>query len=286
MRVPVIVTLAAALSLPVLALPAAQAAEPQPAVAQAGAASASPEAVILHNKKAAAGIVYSIDARGAQVLASGDQLRLSMPAKTAVTWFTDRPQRKAGTVTLAQFESLWSASGFVADPPNAAVIITDTRGDHKHVVEMTDPQVSEGRVSFAMRPVPTATEAGVVHETDPKPGTRGRARVFIDDAAIAPCGKSTPLPRSNTWTGPQPSSTPLTTSQCLLAVGSSVSVGNPNPFGSEGIVVACAVGQPYNPGVDVVTLDRSGTISWAAMPGSVRGCETRSRPPEWCNSAP
>ena len=99
-------------------------------------------------------------------------------------------------MTLAQLEGIWVTSGFVSEPPTAAVILTDKAGDHTHVVELTDARRSGGRVSFQMRPVPTATEAGYTHDEDPRPGTRGRARIFIDDAAPSPCSIATASPTS------------------------------------------------------------------------------------------
>gem|GEM_PF-5902045 len=42
-----------------------------------------------------------------------------------VTWFTDRPDRDAGTVALQAFLRAWGPVGFQADPPNAVIELTD-----------------------------------------------------------------------------------------------------------------------------------------------------------------
>ncbi len=38
-----------------------------------------------------------------------------------VDWFTDRPQRQAGTITPETLVDNWQAWGFADDPPNAAL---------------------------------------------------------------------------------------------------------------------------------------------------------------------
>lgn len=136
------------------------------------------------------GILYSIDARTATVTKAGKAHRLALPAGTRVTWFSDRPDRHAGTLTLRGLASLWEASGFVEDPPNAAVLLTDKGETMTHVVELTRPKVTDTHISFAITVIPGGEEAGHGHTHDVAPGTYGRAEVFIDDAATMPCPNS------------------------------------------------------------------------------------------------
>lgn len=136
------------------------------------------------------GILYSIDARTATVTKVGKAHRLALPASTRVVWFSDRPARHAGTLTLRGLTGIWEASGFVEDPPNAAVILTHKGESRTHVVELTHPRVAGTTISFAMTPVPGGEEAGHAHTHGVTAGTYGRAAVFIDDAATAPCPNS------------------------------------------------------------------------------------------------
>ena len=135
-------------------------------------------------------ILYSIDARSATVSKAGKAHRLALPAGSRVVWFSDRPQRHAGTLTLTDLVAIWDASGFVADPPNAAVILAEHGESRTHVVELTKPRVAGSQVSFAMTAVPGAVEAGHAHTHDVAAGSYGRAAVFIDDAATIPCPNS------------------------------------------------------------------------------------------------
>lgn len=168
----------------------------------------------------APGILYSLDAKGPTIAKSGKALRLSMPAGTPVTWFTDRPARQAGTTNLRNLAAIWEASGFTKDPPNAALLITHAGEERTHVVTLRAPRVADGRVSFALREVPTGTEAGHRHTHDVAAGRYGRARLFIDDAALTPCGSTLrwTKPKLGTYPPPEP---PLV-AQCLLAPGTSV----------------------------------------------------------------
>lgn len=170
----------------------------------------------------APGILYSLDAKGPTIAKSGKALRLSMPAGTAVTWFTDRPARQAGTTTLRDLAAIWEASGFAEDPPNAALLVTRAGEERTHVVTLRAPRVAHGRVSFALREVPTGAEAGHRHTHDVAAGTYGRARLFIDDAALTPCGSTLRYMKLRPSTSSGTVTFPPFFVQCLLAPGASV----------------------------------------------------------------
>ena len=196
-------TLLLAFALLVIAVPAASAAEP--------------------------GILYSADARNTKVIKSGKTLRLSVPAATRTTWFTDRPARKAGTTTMRGLVGIWDASGFGDDPPNAALLLTHKGVTRTHVVTLRNPRVAKGCVSFRLREIPSGVEAGHAHTHDIAPGRYGRAELFIDDAATPPC------PTSITQV-------PLT---CVSAAGQTVKVAMTPPSGKVVQTTVCwAADQP------------------------------------------
>lgn len=65
-------------------------------------------------------------------------------ANKRVTWFTDRPDRQAGRMTMDSLVALWQndeADGFRNEPPNAALTV----GQKVVVATMTDPQIKEGK---------------------------------------------------------------------------------------------------------------------------------------------
>lgn len=128
-------------------------------------------------------ILYAVDARNARLVGT----TLILPAATRVTWFTDRPARRSGATTLRRLVGVWAASGFAADPPNAALILAGADGARTHVVELRRARIAGRRVAFGLRRVPDASEAGHA-DTHPLAGGRyARAQLFIDDAALPPC---------------------------------------------------------------------------------------------------
>lgn len=190
-------------------------------------------------KPKAPGILYSLDAKDVIVTTSGGRFRVSIPVNAPVTWFTDRPDRKAGSIRLVDLYRIWDASGFVKDPPNAALLTTHEGVDRTHVVEMTKPKLADRRVSFAIRAIPQAHEAGHAHADELVAGTFARARLFIDDAALSPCPSSVGPPAAGGVSGTVASLTP-TTYKCLLAPGTTTSYSTTST--TPAYVSACSTG--------------------------------------------
>lgn len=130
-------------------------------------------------------ILFAADAPNAVV--SGNGRALSLPARSRLAWFTDRPARSAGTTTVARLVEGWAAWDFDAQPPNAALVLQGPGERRVHVVELTRPRVARGRAIFRVRPLPTATEAGRAHQDPIRPGRYRRAELLIDDAGPPPC---------------------------------------------------------------------------------------------------
>lgn len=131
-------------------------------------------------------ILYAMDAQGAVIAPSAGSLRLSMPASTIVTWFTDRPVRRAGAIELSGFCGMWKASGLVKDPPNGALAATAKGVEQTHVVEISRPACGRARVPFAIRAIPDGTVAGHLHTHDLAAGRFSRARVVVEGGTLIP----------------------------------------------------------------------------------------------------
>ena len=71
----------------------------------------------------------------------------TMPIRTAkqpVIWFTDRPARDAGTLSMRNFVGLWSVKGtdsFATDPPNVAIVYTSGDKQKTLIATMTSPVI-------------------------------------------------------------------------------------------------------------------------------------------------
>ncbi|MGI9186640.1 MAG: hypothetical protein ACR2J9_03825 [Gaiellales bacterium] len=195
------------------------------------------------------GILYSIDARTAEITGHPGAFRLSLRAATPVTWFADRPTRRAGTITVGMLRTLWTASGFAADPPNAALIVRAADGERTHVVELSAPRATGTRVSFRLKAIPNGQEAGFAHADALRAGDYGRARLFIDDAAVSPCPTTLYSPKSTTTLDP---STTTISHQCLLAPGASMTVyPQSTEHGGQSIVTGCVSGASSAAGATV-----------------------------------
>ena len=72
-----------------------------------------------------------------------------------VIYFSDRPARISGQLSIQVFEQGWrtGTDSFKADPPNATLSILAEGGDKNIVVELSDPSVmvKEGKISFKVK---------------------------------------------------------------------------------------------------------------------------------------
>ena len=124
------------------------------------------------NDKDSPRIVYSLSASSGKM--EGD--RITLENVPLVVYFSDRPSRLAGQLSLEVFAQGWDQGkdSFRADPPNATLSILTDGGLQNAVIEISEPQarVKEGSISFKVR----------VLEGD-VPKSFGTATLFIDAAA-------------------------------------------------------------------------------------------------------
>ena len=87
-----------------------------------------------------------------------------------VLYFSDRPVRKAGFITMTQFMGDWAKGGnsFQANPPNAAIVHaalkTNTKGIAQALpVELTHPVTTADGWSFQVKDLQGKIEVGSYH---------------------------------------------------------------------------------------------------------------------------
>lgn len=175
-------------------------------------------------------LLFSVIAPSMTIVDEGDGHRVSVPAESSVSWFTDRPARNAGNFDMDSLVSIWDAEGFDVDPPNAALAVTVDGEQRQHVVELTDPRVEGGTVSFH------SVDVGDDEGTDPvagrdathevAAGTYGPSELFIDSGSTSPCPSS--ITTSNF-------------SPCLLAVGATLSFKVTTPYSDQVLTVTKTV---------------------------------------------
>lgn len=121
------------------------------------------------NEKDAPKFLYSLSASSGNM--EGD--RIILENVPLVVYFSDRPNRLAGQLSIEVFAQGWDqgSDSFRADPPNATLSILTDDGVQNTVIEISEPDVKakEGSISFKVR---------VLDGEVPK--SFGTATLFID----------------------------------------------------------------------------------------------------------
>ena len=121
------------------------------------------------NDKDAPKFLYSLSASSGKM--EGD--RIILENVPLVVYFSDRPHRLAGQLSIQVFAQGWDqgSDSFRADPPNATLSILTDDGVQNAVIEISEPnvKVKEGSISFKVR---------VLDGEVPK--SFGKSTLFID----------------------------------------------------------------------------------------------------------
>ena len=121
-----------------------------------------------------------------RITGTHSHMRISVPARANLSWFTDRPTRRAGTGTAASLAAGWTTNGFARVPPNAALVTQRAGTSMQTIVTLTQPLRRNGRVSFAYRVLDDGRMLGMQTSGRPQLG-RYRGELFVDDATVPPC---------------------------------------------------------------------------------------------------
>jgi len=121
---------------------------------------------------------YGTDARVKRVAGSEIAYDVAVPvdaASTEVAWFTDRPKRDAGLMTVGDFAALWTAGGedsFTANPPNVSIVFGSGHGKPSTAIakmsntRIVDNPSGTGQLLEATMTVATSQEAAAIGKTD------------------------------------------------------------------------------------------------------------------------
>ena len=102
---------------------------------------------------------------------------LTLKGIPLVVYFSDRPVRVAGHITLEKFAGMWDkgVNSFKADPPNAELAIYDKKGDKHAVLIISRPEIKEDTISFKVRLI-----SGSI------PKSLGHSALFVDGGGVNP----------------------------------------------------------------------------------------------------
>ena len=94
-----------------------------------------------------------------------------------VTWFTDRPFRKAGFTSVDNFLAAWDTGHtFASNPPNAVLAIPDSQGIGETVIELKNAKQKNGAIIFQV----------IVIKGELPTGKFGPATLFVDQTCDCP----------------------------------------------------------------------------------------------------
>ena len=135
-------------------------------------------------------ILWSTTASSATIAKAGKAYTITLPMTSPTSWFTDRPERKAGTTDLLGFLGGWQQNHFDETPPNAALVLHHGDTAMQSIVVLSKPKelARQGKVRFAMRILPKGQVMDMQTMDEKLPtGTMRDVELFIDAGDAAPC---------------------------------------------------------------------------------------------------
>lgn len=97
-------------------------------------------------------LLWSTTAKTLTVGKAGKQYTVTAPGDSPTVWFTDRPDRNAGSTTLSGFVGGWEQNEFNKVPPNAALVLRRGGKVMQSVVVLTRPrELFNGSIQFRAR---------------------------------------------------------------------------------------------------------------------------------------
>jgi hypothetical protein len=134
---------------------------------------------------------YGTNATVTPVAGSKMAYDVSVPvdaASTEVTWFTDRPNRDAGTMSFEALASLWTKEGkdsFTADPPNVSIVFGSGKGQPRTAIakmsntKIVDNPNGKGQLLQATMTVDTSQQAAALEKTDGFVAAQAKNSTFL-----------------------------------------------------------------------------------------------------------
>jgi len=99
------------------------------------------------------------------------KLRLNGNGTSNVIYFTDRPERESGHMSVKKFRSIWTKgiNSFNSDPPNAILSVISEGKDKNSVMIISNPKIIQNSIEFDVKKI----------EGEP-PATFNTGGLFID----------------------------------------------------------------------------------------------------------
>lgn len=81
------------------------------------------------------------------------KLRLNGNGTSNVIYFTDRPERESGHMSVKKFKSIWTRgiNSFKSDPPNATLSVISGGKDKNSVMVISNPEIIQDSIEFNVK---------------------------------------------------------------------------------------------------------------------------------------
>lgn len=141
-------------------------------------------------KDAKVSLLFALEFDSATISVSPDDpkrltVKLS-PASASIVWFTDRPVRRAGRMSLATFAERWPAL-FESDPPNAAIGTNDDGGSLLAITMLKPTVAADGTLTFEATVLDGFEETGPFAHLSKAISTATPKRINAGGLFIDPC---------------------------------------------------------------------------------------------------
>ncbi len=161
------------------------------ALTVAVAAVAAPSAYAAKATPSESALLFSTLANASTVTTSAYSTSITLPGNSPTTWFTDRPVRKAGAITVGDLALQWKSLGFASAPPNAAIVMHQNGQAMQVAVTLSNPRIFGSLVTFTAEQLPSGAVLGMSSRSNIRAGNYGATEVFIDGASSTPGGPGT-----------------------------------------------------------------------------------------------
>jgi len=144
------------------------------------AAFAAPSAYAAKATPSETALLFSTLASTSAVTVSAHSTSITLPGNSPTTWFTDRPVRKAGTITVGELAIQWKSLGFASAPPNAAIVMHENDRSMQVAVTLSNPRIFGSLVTFTTKKIASGSVLGMSSQTSMRAGIYGATEIFID----------------------------------------------------------------------------------------------------------
>jgi hypothetical protein len=78
---------------------------------------------------------------------------LKLEGIPSAIYFSDRPNRIAGHISLEKFADQWKKEEYKKDPPNGSLAILEEKSEEQIIIELSSPKVKDSSITFKIKSI-------------------------------------------------------------------------------------------------------------------------------------